>query len=277
MKKQQPANTKAIIRTVMSPIIRLMLHCGVTYREFADTCKTLYVDVAARNFGINGRPTNTSRIAVLTGLDRKQIKNIRDSLETNAQAAVQTTDRISRLLSGWYQDPDFIDGNNEPRLLQEKGEASFVELAKRYGADIPPGALLKELVRSGTVIKTEAGLLKPATRTYIPAGNRDLSLQRATSVINDLGETLCHNLFDSKRDADRHFERRASSINIPASKLPAFKEFMASKGQAFLEELDAWLSDNEASTESERVDTVRWGAGVYWIENKSSQDKKQTS
>lgn len=233
--------------------------------------------VAARHFGIKGRPTNTSRIAVLTGLDRKQIKAIRDSLDADTPPEAQTTDRISRLLSGWYQDPDFSDGNNEPLLVQEKGEISFAELAKRYGGDIPPGALLKELIRSGTVIKTEAGLLQPATRTYIPAGNRDLSLQRATSVINDMGETLCHNLFDCKTDKGRHFERRASNINIPTSKVPAFKAFMATKGQAFLEELDAWLSDNEAATESERVDTVRLGAGVYWIESKSSQDKEQTS
>lgn len=277
MKTTPQKTLKKIIYPVMKPVIRLMLHCGVTYREFADACKHLYVDVAAENFGINGRPTNTSRIAVLTGLDRKQIKAIRDQMSSETPAVAQATDRISRVLSGWHQDELFIDANGQPRTLNEKGPDSFAELARRYGGDIPPGALLKELIRSGAVEKTPEGLLMPLARTYIPAGNKDASLQRAASVISDMGETLCHNLFDSDNQANRHFERRASNLNIPVSHIPAFKAFMAEKGQEFLEEVDAWLTANELSAESEPVETVRLGAGVYWIESKYPKDKEQAS
>jgi len=113
-------NLKSTIKLIMKPVIRLLLNSGVTYREFADTCKSLYVEVAAEGFGLKDRPTNTSRIAVLTGLDRKQIKAIRDQLESDAPDSNHSVDRVSRLLSGWHQDADFADAFGNPLALEEK-------------------------------------------------------------------------------------------------------------------------------------------------------------
>jgi len=66
-------------RMLMKPIIRIMLRNGVTYKSFMSLCKALYVEVA-EEYGIRGRPANISRIAILTDLDRKEIKRIQNLL-----------------------------------------------------------------------------------------------------------------------------------------------------------------------------------------------------
>jgi len=271
-------NLKSTIKLIMKPVIRLLLNSGVTYREFADTCKSLYVEVAAEGFGLKDRPTNTSRIAVLTGLDRKQIKAIRDQLESDAPDSNHSVDRVSRLLSGWHQDADFADAFGNPLALEEKSEDGFRALVKRYGGDIPPGALLKELIRNGAVIKSQNDSLLPAARVYIPEGDKNLSIQRSASVMGDLGDTLCHNLFDTSKANQKRFERRATNINISPDKITEFKAYIELKGQAFLEDVDEWLTSNESPGQPDnaynQTDAVRLGVGLFWIESHLYQQKR---
>lgn len=61
---------------VMRPIVRILLRYGIGYREFLEVTKTAYVDVASSDFGLRGRPTNISRVAVMTGLTRKEVKRL---------------------------------------------------------------------------------------------------------------------------------------------------------------------------------------------------------
>jgi hypothetical protein len=93
----------------MRPVIRILIKNGLVYRQFAELCKELYVEIATAEYGLRDRPTNVSRVALLTGLDRKQIKSIQDaqSGQDHGPGPQKSLDRISRLLSGWHQDPEF--------------------------------------------------------------------------------------------------------------------------------------------------------------------------
>src|SRR5512134_387979 len=82
-------------RLLLRPVVRLLLRCGVTWKEFAELCKVVYVEVAAADFGRRGRPTNASRIAILTGLGRREVKRVREVLEQHGDAGVMTVERIN--------------------------------------------------------------------------------------------------------------------------------------------------------------------------------------
>ena len=45
-----------------------------------DKAQEVYVDVARADYGIDGRPTNNSRVAMLTGLSRREVARVRDML-----------------------------------------------------------------------------------------------------------------------------------------------------------------------------------------------------
>ena len=77
---------------LMRPMVRILLRYGIGYREFVEVAKTTYVGVASSDFGIRGRPTNISRVAVMTGLTRKEVKRIRDKIISGERSvAVKTT------------------------------------------------------------------------------------------------------------------------------------------------------------------------------------------
>ncbi|HRH77836.1 MAG TPA: DUF6502 family protein, partial [Cellvibrionaceae bacterium] len=104
------------LRKLLTPIVKMLLRNGVTYKEFCVLSKDLYVEVASADFGLRGRPTNVSRVSLLTGLDRKEVKRIKDLLENlqhGADAQINQ-DRFTRVLSAWHLDAEFIDDSGLP-------------------------------------------------------------------------------------------------------------------------------------------------------------------
>lgn len=254
-------------RRVLRPLVRIMLRHGVVYRQFADLCKEVYVEVASDDYGLRGRPTNVSRTAILTGLDRKEVRRIRDAAEADAgvEKRVEKRDRVSRVLSAWFQDERFsIDGDPIELELESADDGpSFTLLCQEYGGDVPPSSLLRELKKADAVVEDE-GLLRPLTRYYMPAKTDLAALERAGTVLEDLGTTVAHNLARTGNTAPR-FERRATNLCVDARAINAFRRYLERVGQQFLENIDAWLSDHEAPPER-AARQVRLGVGVYWIE-----------
>jgi hypothetical protein len=252
----------------MEPIIGILLRNGVTHKDLVAICKQIYVQVASEEFGLRGRQTNLSRVAMLTGIDRKEVSRIKESLNNSHEGEhnQQHQDRLTRLLSAWHHDPDFCTSVNHPLALSVEGEQqSFALLARRYGGDFPASALLKELKRVGVVEDTIDGKVIATKRYFVPAQSDPGALLRAGSVIGDLGNTLHHNLYKANKQQPLQFERRASNTQMSPDQLAAFREFVEQEGQAFLEKIDAWLSEHEqpdANTHSSG-ELMRMGVGTY--------------
>lgn len=264
----------ATVKSLMKPIIMLLLRNGVTYKEFALLCKSIFVEAAAQDYGIRGRPTNVSRISVLTGIDRKEVKRLKDLSfdNTTANEAQSSQDRITRLLTAWHRDTEFTSESGAPLSLPVDGDrSSFQSLVRRFGGDVPKQALLKEMLRVGVVAKMEDGRIQALSRYFFPAQSDPQALLRAGAVISELGETLFHNLYvvDETKPGlknKRRFERRASNNLIDTRHKKAFYAFLEAEGQEFLERIDAWLSDHETQNKNGTAETVRLGAGVFTIE-----------
>ena len=254
-------------RRMLRPIARILLRSGVTWRELAEVCKLTYVEVAGEDYGLQGRPTNASRVSILTGLTRREVKRLRDLLAKDQSLASDKLSNATRLLSGWHQDVEFLDKRGEPLVLPVDGDGpSFSRLLQRYAGDVPATAMLKELKYVGAVEETTDGRLLVLTRYYMPAPVDPQAIDRAGSVIADLASTVDRNLARSENQPSR-FEGRASNSRIDPASVAEFRDFVEQHGQEFLELIDLWLSDHEVSDQTNTNDQgVRLGMGVYWIE-----------
>lgn len=269
----------AFFARLLKPVARIMLRNGVSYRQLNLLCKKTYVSVATSEFGMDGRPTNVSRVAMLTGMTRRDVRKVRLSLDDEEQEVLGRMNSATRLLAGWYLDDDFIDANGNPLPLPESGPIpSFTELAKRYAGDIPATTLLKELKNAGAVESPADSLLVAQTRYYMPGRKTPATaetLLRSGSVLEDIGDTVDFNLRRSP-DADTRFERRATNLRIDQESVSEFREFVEREGQAFLEKVDAWLSENEVpETELQNHKTIRLGMGAYWIQGPVAEGAKE--
>jgi hypothetical protein len=261
--------TLSACRRLLAPVARLLLRSGITWREFSEVAKSVFVQVATDEFGIRGRPTNLSRVAILTGINRREVARQRALVELDAEQvqAPLFLNAAQRLLSGWHQDPDYVDSEGMARPIALDGPApSFVDLCARYSGDLPFSALLKELRSVGAVRNDPDGRLRAAARTYIPLQLDPDKILRAGDVLNDIGTTVVHDLIAPPR-APLRFERRAENDKMDPAVLPAFREFLDREGQAFLEKVDDWLTRHASEPARDPGHRrIRLGVGMYHLQ-----------
>jgi len=255
----------------LRPLVHVLIRCGITWKDFAELARTSYVEVATQQFGKRGRPTNVSRTAVLTGLTRREVRKQRSRLAAAPDAWAGHVTKASLVLSAWHQDPEFLDANGKPARLPLEGEGvSFVALLRRCGAgDVRPSTLLKELLTAQAVRESPDGRLEALKRSYIPQTMDEELIRMWGKRMTDLARTYLNNLTRPGK-APARFERAAVNDRIAASALPEFRKFLEQEGQAFLERVDAWLTQHEArgtQEDSAARPGIRLGAGLYHIED----------
>ncbi len=259
----------AAARQWLKPTIHVLLRCGVPWREFAELAKSVYVEVATARFGKRGRPTNVSRTAMLTGLPRRDVRKQREKLASTDPGLTGYVSKASSILTTWHLDPEFLDSSGKPRLLPLEGEeASFTALMKRCGGgDVRPTTVLKELISAGAVRERPDGRLQALLRHYVPHTMDAELLRLWGTVLADVAITYDHNLTRGPKEAAR-FERAAVNDRIPAKVVAEFRQFLDQEGQAFLERVDAWLTEHQApSGQGVPTEMTRLGAGVYHIQD----------
>jgi hypothetical protein len=144
----QSTLSAAVIR-LLRPLIRVVLRNGVSYQAFSELVKWVFVDVARSDFGIPGRKVTKSRIAVITGLTRREVDRVVNMEEPREEAIAARRNRAARVLSGWAEDRDFRTASG-PRDIPIDGDGlTFSELVRRYSGNQPTRAVLDELERVG--------------------------------------------------------------------------------------------------------------------------------
>jgi len=259
---------------LLEPVVRLLLRSGITWKEFSEVAKTVFIRVATDEFGIRGRPTNQARVAILTGINRREVARQRERVETEQSRAPVFLNAAQRLLSGWHQDPEYVDATGAALPIALEGPApSFTDLCARHGGDLPSSALLKELRSVGAVRNDADGRLRAIARTYIPLQLDPDKILRAGDVLNDIGTTVVHDLIAAP-GVPLRFERRAENDEIDPAALPAFREFLDREGQAFLEKIDDWLTRHavQPGNDADRP-KIRLGVGMYHLQTEANRGR----
>ena len=262
---------RGALEQLLRPLCRLLLRHSVSFSAFADIAKRVYVDVALKDFSLPGKKPTTSRVAVLSGLTRKEVHRLLAEPVVDGVEGFERYNRATRVLTGWGRDAEFSDRRGRPRPLELDGEASFAVLVKRYSGDMPARAVLDELVRVGAVERREDGRLQLVTHGYVPQHSATDKLGILGRDVADLIETIDHNLQHGA--SDPRFQRKVMYAAIPAAALPAFRKLSSVQAQALLEKLDRWLAEHDAAQEEGAAPDIepglaRVGLGIYYFEER---------
>lgn len=255
----------AAITKLLRPLARILLRNGIPYRTFADLAKRVYVDVAADEFGIPGRKQSVSRIAIITGVSRKEVSRVLALPEPRADEASQQYNRAARVISGWTRDRDFINHQNQPAELRIEGSGpTFSELVRRFSGDVPFRAVLDELLRVGAVERVGTDAIRLIQRAYLPRTDEAGMLDILGTDVKDLISTIDHNLTIQ----ESFFQRKVAYDNLPTEIIQELRRLSASRGQAWLEEMDRWLAQHDRDTNPSVRGSgrIRAGLAIYYFE-----------
>lgn len=173
--------------TMLRPLIRILLRYGLSYPEFNQMARKLYVDIAMHEaeFRIPQRRRQyKARVACLTGLSRKEVLRLLYSKRAVEDPNFSSYNRASRVLEGWWSDERYRNAAGQPVSLPFRaahGRRSFTGLVMEYSGDIPPRAILDELRRAGACTSGSDDDIRPISAQYV-AREFDIEMMTTTAM-----------------------------------------------------------------------------------------------
>jgi len=250
---------------VLRSLARVLLRYGVSVQAFIDLAKRAYIDAAQCDFALPGRRMTGSRLALVTGLTRKDVQRLTSHRAPSDENALARVNRAARVIAGWRRDATFHGEAGVPAVLRLDDEApSFIELVRRYSGDIPVRAVLDELVSNGSVSLTDRGV-RLADRG-LPSTDENGKLALLGSDVSDLVDTVAYNM--QADPGRRRFQRKVMYDNLSREAAAEFRRIAAERLQQVLEEFDRWLARHDRDVTGSMAGTgrVRAGIGMYCFE-----------
>jgi Family of unknown function (DUF6502) len=264
-------------RVLLGPLVRILLRQGVSYAEFSEVAKAVYVEIALKDFKVSGRRATKTRLAVMTGLTRKEIKRVIDDAQKERFELKISYNRLGRVLVGWHTDPDFTGPYGLPLELRYESpspnDVSFAVLVKKHSGDMSPRSILDELIRVNAVKETDAGWFRVLRREYIPEALGIHNFERVGTVIRNFINTIDFNMMKIESGKGR-FERAVTADDgIRSQDLPKFDAYLRERCQALLEEIDNWLTNLPRPDRNKGDKVVRTGIGMYHYLNEEKDER----
>lgn len=258
---------------VLRPMAKILLRYGIGFREFAEIAKSAFVDVATNEYGIRGRPTNISRVAVMTGLTRKEVRRLRDQNERGDHTVVLKTTPLTTVLHRWHSEEDYLDDEGRPAKLPFAGDGrTFSKLVRQFGGDIPPGAMRTELKRVGAVEQDDDGDLRAVRRAIHPKTEHENLCASLAHGVYPLLATVAHNT-DPDLDEPTWAQLTAFTADIAESELPRIRRVSVDRLTEVVESFDDIFMayENTADTDSDPSRNRPIAVGVFYFEEREDR------
>ncbi len=266
---QEGQGLHAPLARLLRPLVRLLVARGITFPALTDLLREIYVNVAEYDFTLPGKEQTDSRVSLLTGIHRKEVRRLRGA-GAPVSAVPATLSRTSRIVARWIADPAFTGPDGQPLPLPriaEAGQPSFESLVAGVTRDVRPRAVLDEWLDRGLVFADGQDRIVLAESAYIPRADGNAEAQ----------------LYYFGRNLHDHVAAAATNIMSPTPRFmeravhyDGLSEELASKLELRARELamDALAQANReahAACGSDPGGPHRWNFGVYVYREKDGQ------
>ena len=207
------------LQAVLVPLARLCLKFGISYRAFDDLARSAFVDAAKEPRSGRGH-LNQSRVALLTGLSRREVRRY-----FTGEAKVRSRVSVPAMVLGdWANHRRWSDARGRParlRFTSTQGR-SFTSLCQVHTTNCNANTIAAELIDAGCIERDgdHVHLINPI---YQPAGDTTRLLEVGLHAVQRLLETVQHNIASAGTDAALRYEQVYVSRFIPRARLPELR------------------------------------------------------
>ncbi len=277
---QSPEQALQALARVMQPLAQLLIANGVQLPSVVEQIKRSLVEAAASDFAVGGRNSTDTRIAILTGVHRKDVRRLRSEPAPHGAGAVPIMSVASCVVARWISEPRYLSADNTPLRLARTprhalpGEPVFSQLVAEVTRDVGARAVLDELQRLGVVGVEEDAHVVLKSIAFVPqAGVRESFHFLGANVADHLATAVCN--LDSGGEFGPWLEQSAFSQDLTSAQAQelhaAARQLWARVLQEFL--LKATVAEQRSRLADEPKKRVRFG--VYFHEAPMPDDQDE--
>ncbi|AYG46285.1 hypothetical protein DV532_19140 [Pseudomonas sp. Leaf58] len=272
-----PPSMLSALRRVMRPLVRLMLRRGVTYTLFADMLKEVFVDVAHREFRLDGTVPTDSRISLLTGVHRKDVRRLRSDGEASSAALPENITFGAQLVTLWTTSEPFCSAPGQalalPRLASVGGDCSFDALVAKVSTDIRGRVVLDEWLRLGIVRLDEQDCVHLEAQAFVPQKGFD---EKAAYFGHNLHDHACAAVHNLSGEGQPFFERSVHYDALSSASVEHLREVVAKDGMQALLAFSRLASDLESVDVPSAEQRQRITVGLYFYTEATAPELSKT-
>ena len=250
------------LRRLLRPLVRLLLGLQVTYPQLAGLLKEIFVEVGERDFRLPGKSPTDSRISLLTGIHRKDVKRLRQAtpVETGVPAALSLGEQIH---SRWIREPAWLDDEGHPRPLARQASPdglSFEALVESVSRDIRPRSVLDEWLRLGVAHVDDDGNVVLDAAAFVPSKGFDEKAFYLGRNVADHIAAAAHNLAG---EGESFVERSVHYNRLSEASGRELQRLSEEKGMEALEAINRRAAQLQAQDRGAPENDQRINFGIY--------------
>lgn len=264
-----------VMRGLMRPIVRTLIARGVTAPAFYKLLKSVYVEIAHDAFRIGSEPPTDSRITLLTGVHRRDVRAILSQGGERWESARAKSAMFATVLGQWMARADYRDDTGAPRPLPRTADTgpSFEALVRGINTDIRPRTVLDELLRQALVTEDGDGLLRISeTARRGPASDADRLVFFAANV----GDHIAAASENLMAEDPPFFERAVFYNRLPTEAVDRIEDRARTLSQDLLENLNAESLAQRAADTTPEDATERYRLGIYFYREADTPAQEPT-
>ena len=257
------------IRRLLRPIVRQLITYGVSYPAFNRLVREVYVEVAEQHFSLPFKRQTDSRVALVTGINRKEIAQVRERIAVVDRPLDVADTAVTHVIGRWMAGLPYTNRDGEPRRLPYEAAgarvASFARLVRELGIDVPVRSVLDELLRVGAVELLSDGDVVLRREVFIPPGGAEGKLTLLGSDPGELFTTIVHNIEAPERP---RLQRKVVYDNVGADALPALHAAARELGEDFVRQANTLLAsyDRDRNPNAPGGNRTRVALATYYFE-----------
>ena len=260
------ASLVTALRHLLRPLIHLLVARGCTYPMLADLLKEIYVDIADRDFRLGGEPPTDSRVSLLSGVHRKDVRRLRGAAPLDEESVPEAVALGAQLAAAWTTKREFLDSKGHPRrlarLASQGGKRSFEALVASVSRDIRARSVLDEWLRLGVVELDKDDHVVLRAAAFVPARGFDEKAFYLGHNLHDHLAAAAHNLLS---EGPPFLERSVHYDAIGPESEAELAALAEKAGMAVVQKLSRKAIACEARDSDDPAPKRRFTFGIYFF------------
>ncbi len=268
----QAALVKAVVM-LCKPLIRLLIEKGMTFPQFRELMKELYVEVADKHFSLDDNKPSDSRIFVLTGVHRKDVKRIRQQAEQDNPPIISSASLSGEIVARWTSMPEYLDDKGKPGQLLRSGkndESGFEQLVSSVSKDVRPKVVLEEWLRLDIVRLEDNYVILNKSAFVTNKEFKEMSYYLGHNVHDHMASCVNNILAEN----DPMLERSVYYASLTENSVNKLNSIASKKGDELLQHLNKQAIKLYDADKQKEDATYRMRLGVYWYQAQLDKDKE---
>ena len=249
----------------MRPVVRLLIARGVQLPAVTALLKQVYVDVATSEFRIDDKPPTDSRVSVLTGVHRRDVRSIRTAGAPSSARAIMSLS--ATVIGRWLGDPAYTDAQKQPRALHrlaDGGSPNFENLFRDISKDVHPRTVLDDLIAQKLVDwDQDSDVVRLKSHAFVPNTQGEGLMRFFEMNLHDHLAAAVDNLLND--DNKRRFLERAVYYNrLGAASVDQIETEARELGEQVLNDLNSKALRLQKADAGDEGATERFRFGLFF-------------